>query len=199
MHSKCVCIFAEMGFLLIIFAEILLTIWDPHPAQIVKNHRGTRYGLAQGGGCGPHGWIHLAIPVAGLGLVVTSVFRSTCLSQTGNYPGSRTGRGSQDTVIPNSHHLCSLWATLEYFANQERGHGPVVLRLLPGKTTGRQRGRNWIWWMQLDCTTNFKKHPTRPVKNKDPTGGWWPQETGHQLYHFFCTRSSFESVNGGFM
>ena len=46
--------------------------------------------------------------VAGLGLVVTSVFRSTCLSQTGNYPGSRTGRGSQDTVIPNSHHLCSL-------------------------------------------------------------------------------------------
>ena len=49
MHSKCVCIFAEMGFLLIIFAEILLTIWDPHPAQIVKNHRGTRYGLAQRG------------------------------------------------------------------------------------------------------------------------------------------------------
>lgn len=35
MHSKCVCIFAGMGFLFTIFAEILLTVWDsPRPKQL---------------------------------------------------------------------------------------------------------------------------------------------------------------------
>lgn len=60
----------------------------------------------------------------------------------------------------------------------------------PWEDRGAETGSDGCSW------TPFRKHPTGPVKNKDPAGDWWPQETGHQLHHFFCTRSSFESVNG---
>lgn len=48
-------------------------------------------------------------------------------------------------------------------------------------------------------STCFKTHPPGPGENENPTGDWWSQETVPQLHHCFCTKSSFESVNGGFM
>lgn len=57
-------------------------------------------------------------------------------------------------------------------------------------------GHNGLSWTNL---APLKNTHLGLGKNKNPIGDWWSQETVHQLYHFFCTKSSFESVNGGFM
>lgn len=53
--------------------------------------------------------------------------------------------------------------------------------------------------MELDHSDPSKNTHLGLGKNKNPIGDWWSQETVHQLYHLFCTKSSFESVNGAFM
>lgn len=144
-------------------------------------------------------WTGLAIPAAELGLVPSAALRST--SPPRLWPmGSQMGRDSQNTVIPNSYYRSSVWAILECSAYLEiRGCSLVPYRLFTVKTTRRQMGGNWAIMDSSGPHRLLKNHPPGPGKNKNSTGDWFSQETIHQFHHLFCTKSSFESVNGGFM
>lgn len=85
------------------------------------------------------------------------------------------------------------------FADQEIGGDPIPLRPFPVKTLGGRRGSAWATLDTAGLHGPLEKHPPGPGKSQDPTGDWGPQETAHWLHHFFRTKSSFESVNGGFM
>lgn len=136
------------------------------------------------------GCTRLAIPVSGLGLVPSSALRSTSFS-TVNCLGSQLERGSQNT-IPHSYHLQkqSLNA-VKPGDKRMQPYSAWAHSSKSSKTEGRTLGH--------DGLTCFKTHPPGPGENENPTGDWWSQETVPQLHHCFCTKSSFESVNGGFM